>query len=227
MLRYFTVNTIAELLCFIAAVTFLPRQNVKSKNIIVIFLFVTVFTEMCGIHIKKVNHAPNAWVYNLLLIAQAAFFLTVFWQLLSGSKKRNLLIISGAVIVALTYSYEAIKNTFFEQTPIDRFLYYNTTYTTLSVIIIVYCLCFLYLLMDAEEYVTLGHMPAFWWVAGTLFFFFGSTAVNLFYFIIANMEVRHQQKLTTYIYYVLNVVLYSSWAYSFICKRWLHPQLSK
>ncbi|NNU33558.1 hypothetical protein HK413_04305 [Mucilaginibacter sp. S1162] len=104
--------------------------------------------------------------------------------------------------------------------PAGIFNYNADTFSVMSVLFIFYSLYYYYLLISAEEYADITTLADFWWVTGTLFFFFGSTACNLFYNMLTKVSPGNTVYLT-YIGDVLIIILYGCWSYSFICKRWI------
>jgi len=222
MLRYFTVNTVAELVCLVIALICLSKNQDKIWRSFIVFMFITVFTEMAGIHIKKVYHQPNAWLYNLLLLVQGFFYVRMFDHLLY-SNRRSPVITFPAGLLCLLFVYECVSNTFFGATPNHKYYYYSTTNSVFAVVVVFYSLYYLYLILKADNYVTLSKSASFWWVAGALFFYFGSTTCNIFYSKLENIKIAPNRNVTYYIYNLLNIFLYSCWSYAFICKRWLDP----
>lgn len=220
MLLYFTFNTIVETLCLLVALFCLWKDTGSVYPSMILFLFITVVAEMMGVHFKKLyladrihNHS-NAWIYNILLIFQAGFTYVFFHSLLSRyHKKYTALILSTLVLLAILYTYEVSIDGVFK--------YHNLTNTVMSIILILLGLFYYYHLLKDDEYIKLKHSSSFWWVAGTLFFYFGTMACDVFYTKLSTITVTPKHYLTYYIYNALNLILYGCWSYSFICRRWL------
>ena len=156
--------------------------------------------------------AYNHWLYNIFLLCDIGFMSLMFYHLLNNYVNAKPIIIVGLGIILLFYVAEISNHGFFE--------YNERTYTQMSVVFVIYCLYYFYLLIKDEEYINLKSYPPVWWVIGTLFFYFGLTAVNIFDPKLDNVKIG-QHSINFYIFRVLNVILYSCWSYSFICRRWL------
>jgi hypothetical protein len=219
MYRYFTFNTVVELICLLIAFLCLIRDKDLVWRSIILFLLITCIAEMLGIYIKwlyladRVHVHPNVWVYNILMIFQAGFISLMFSALFKKYFNSKLIIISGLALLVTIYTYEICEDGLFKK--------HNLTTTTMSVLFVAYSLYYFYCLLKDEAYIRLKYYSPFWWVAGLLFFYFGSTACNLFYYKLSVVTVTPKHYLTYYIYNGLNLILYGCWSYSFICRRWL------
>ncbi|MFD0795545.1 hypothetical protein ACFQZX_18125 [Mucilaginibacter litoreus] len=223
MLFYFTINTIVELLCLIMAIGCLYRQPDTVWKNMIFFMLVIVVAEFTGRHVKRIylqdvqHNLSNAWVYNVLLIAQALFFSVQFKYLIGKHKAATYVIGCGLALIAVLYGFELHKHGFY--------VFNNDTYTVLLVMLICYSLYYYYLLLKDEDYIELKTSAGFWWVTGILFFCFGTIISTLFRDKLSAILVTSHNPLTYYIYNALNVILYGCWSYSFLCKRWQTPIL--
>ncbi|RYU89370.1 hypothetical protein EWM62_13655 [Mucilaginibacter terrigena] len=155
----------------------------------------------------------------MLLIFQALFISLHFKYLIGNYVNSKPLIISGLALTALLYFYESLDHGLYK--------YHNLTNTTLSIQFIIYSLYYFYNLLKDDSYVNLRYSAGFWWVTGILFFCFGSVISSLFYYKLSVILITTKGSLTAYIYYALNIILYSCWSYSFICKKWQTSILKK
>lgn len=87
----------------------------------------------------------------------------------------------------------------------------------MSVVFVLYCLYYYYLLLKDESFIEIKTHPEFWWVTGVLFYYFGSTMSNIFDGLF-NVKIIGFATLRYCIYVLLNLILYSLWVYSFICR---------
>jgi len=218
IIQFFTINTIAELTCFMVALFCLWKDSSRIWRSMIFFQLITCLAELTGIYFKKIfiaNHFhghSNPWIYNILLIFQAIFFSLVFNQILSKYKNCRPVILTSLAVLALFYTYESFNHGIYE--------YNNITNTIMAVLLVCYSLFYFFNLLKDDTYVNLFYLPTFWWVTGILFFYFGDTACNLFYEKLKPILMVHKHYLRN-IYSILNVILYSCWSYSFICRKWL------
>jgi hypothetical protein len=219
MIHYFTVNTIAETICFVIAIICLAKDDNMVWKSMILFLFIICITEFMGIYIKRLylidrQHVhPNPWLYNIQLIFQIGFISSMFRHALRNYTKIDLIIFIEFLLVVMIYSYEIYKH--------GIFIYNDLTKTILSIIFVLYSLYYFYLLLKDDNYINLKYSSVFWWIAGALFFYFGSTVVNLFYSKLSHVMITSKRSLSYFVFNVLNILLYSCWSYSFICRKWL------
>jgi hypothetical protein len=210
MLSYLTFNTCFELLCFLTALFCLSGNMNYTWKLFVPYLFVICLTEITGIYLKMLHHA-NQWPYNILLVFQITVNMLMFLHLFKYTKWK-IVIICSTLLLAMLYIYEIVSHGVF---------YFNAlTYDVMCVLFVLHCLSYFYFLLNDEDYIRLRYSPKFWWVSGALVFYFGSTVVNIFRGKLSGFVIA-DHSLTYYIYMLLNMILYTSWGYSFICKRWL------
>jgi len=220
VLHYFTLNTGIETVCFITSLIWLI--NYKGQPIwrnVVFLLFITCSVEFMGIYVKRLylhdrlHVHPNPWLYNILLLFQIVILSIMFNSLLTKYIKIKSAIFIIALLMVSLYVYEIWEHGVFN--------YNNLTYSVMSVIIVLCSLIYFYLLLKDDSYIQLSRSADFWWIAGLLFFYFGSTVVNLFYSKLSHIMITPKRSLSYFIFNILNVLLYSCWSYSFICRRWL------
>jgi hypothetical protein len=216
MLQFFTINTVAEIICFLIALASLTKDKSLMWRLLLIYLFIVCVTEMSAIPIKKrymadPQHATsNEWLYNLALIVKIFFFSFVFRYLLNKYRKSDIVIWAGFLSLAILYLYEILHH--------GIWVYNSLTNTIMAIFIVLCSFYYFYALLKNDSYVGLKYSGEFWWVAGILFFYFGSTACNLFYNDIKKVLINNKHY-WGYIYNVLNIILYSCWSYAIICRR--------
>jgi hypothetical protein len=211
VISYLTFNTGIEILCFLTALICLSGNTNLYWKLSIPYLFITCATECGGIYLRQLQQ-PNQWPYNVLLIFQILFISLMFKHLFSAYLKDSILFLSGIAALLVLYLFEMFMQSFW---------FFNTiTYNAMCILYVFYCLYFFYKLLNDENYIELKYSAMFWWVTGALFFYFGSTAVNLFRGKLSDIAVDNHS-LTYYIYTLLNLILYGCWCLSFICKKWL------
>jgi len=216
MLNYFTLTIIAELSCLLVAIICLSKDNVRIWHYFSAFLLITVIAELTGIYLKRNHHPHNGWVYNILMVFEFAFINIMYVAIFRRYSIGKAIIISGFGLFALLYTYEFLKHGLFE--------YNNLSYTTMSIILVIYALFYYYDLMNNDNYIRIIYSAEFWWVTGGLFYYFGETACDLFYDKLQAVHIAFFHSLTYYIYNILNLLLYGCWSYSFICRKWLEKR---
>ena len=139
----------------------------------------------------------------------------MFQHLLKKFTNSKPIIIVGLALLVGLHIYEIFVN--------GIYIYDDLTNTLMSVLLIFYSFYFYYSLIKDEAYISLKNLPAFWWVSGVLFFYFGSTVCNIFYEKFAPLVLNPKKGFNyfKYFFYAFNILLYSCWSYSFICRKWL------
>jgi hypothetical protein len=211
MLNYLTFFTGFELQCLFVALFCLIKDREYPWKSMCLYLLITCITELTGIYLKRQHHV-NQWPYNILLVFQITLISYMFYGLLKRSAKGGPVVIGGFVFLAIFYIIDIVQHGFFR---------FNVlTYNAMSVFFVIYSLFYFYQLLKEDQYINLKYSAAFWWVCGVLFFYFGDTAVNLFRGKLSMIMITPKHALPYYILIVLNIILYSCWSYSFICRKW-------
>jgi hypothetical protein len=183
----------------------------------ILYLFITCIAECLGLYVAKQTH-NNHWVYNIFLLFEAGFsnlmFVHLFNKYITNGKS---IVISGLTVFIIAYVYELFVHGFFR--------YNDLTYTLLSVEIVIYSLFYYYLLHKDSRYIELKYSPEFWWVGGALFFYFANTACNIFDDKLYSVMITSNHHLSYFVFKALNIILYSCWSYSFICRKWQTKKL--
>jgi len=220
MLKFFTINTIAEIICFLIAITCLSKDKMAAWRIRILFLLITCIAELTGIYVKhlylsdRVHIHPNAWVYNILIFFQIAFFNFIFQQTLKKFIQVTPFIIVISSLLIILHVYEICSQ--------SVYIYDDLANSALSILIVLYSLYYFFHLIKDEKPINIGLSADFWWVAGTLLFYFGTTAYNVFYEQLSSIVTKTGQNpgVLKYLHNVFNIILYGCWSYSFICRRW-------
>jgi hypothetical protein len=211
MSAYLTPSIISEIIClFFSAVCMLHDRSAVWRWMIV-FMLLTCLTEIGGLYIIK-NHISNNnnWLYNIYLPIEIIFTYWMYANLIKAlTPYYRIGLIAGLLLLGLVYQHDMYRYTFFK--------YANLTFTVFSVMIVLNGLYYYYLLFKVEKYIDLKFSPGFWWVTGTIFFYFGATVCNIF----NEYYPESFYLIAYYIFGILNIILYGCWTYSFICRRWL------
>jgi hypothetical protein len=199
-----------EAACFIVALVCLIRDASWAWRSMVLFLLITCLTEIIG-KLLRTGHHSNQWLYNVFLLFEGGFTSFMFSNIFSKYINSKPLVIGCGVSLLALYTYDIVSHGFF--------IYNDITATVMSVVFVVYSFYYFYLLIRDDQYVDLIRSPSFWWVAGALFFYFGSTAVNLFFTSLQDVRA-FGHNITYFIFAALGAILYACWSYSFICRKW-------
>jgi len=210
-----TPNTVIEMVCFLTGLICLLNSKIRIWKLFPIYLFVNCITEMYAIHLRK-HHYDNQWPYNISIIFEATFISIMFLQFFNKYFKGKLFIIGGLALLLIAYGYDVKAHDFLLFKNITNDTLNETANDLMSVLFSIYSLSYFYLLLKDEQYINLKYSSDFWWVVGVLFFYFGSTTLNLF-----RSEFKSESELPNYITLILIWMIYGSWSYSFICKKWL------
>ncbi|WP_291913589.1 hypothetical protein [Chitinophaga sp. CB10] len=206
-----TVNTAVELTCFLVAGICLHRDESAAWKRMIPYLGLVCLTEMAGIYLRRQLHVSNTWLYNLYQYVE----MTVIWSFLYYHLKPYLktgkwyyLILAALLLVFVTETY--IRG---------WYVFANISASVMSVVFIVACLYYFLLVIRDDHYVELRVHAPFWWISGTLLYYFGSTASNIFFdYLVSDAVMNLPFPLRYIVFNILNVLLYCCWSYSFLCR---------
>lgn len=211
MSAYITVNTAAEAFCFVVSLICLYRDKEPAWRLFILFLLVTVVVEVCGIYVRTELHLPNFMIYNVFLLVECLVQSYFFYYLYKTYRSTRRLFTGWLIIFAFFYFTELVKSHFGA--------YVSASSTTMSVGLILASVYFYYLLLKEEKSRQLVTYAPFWWVNGTICFYFAGIACNLFFSYLVQDRTPGIGHSARYIVFsILNIILYLSWSYAFICR---------
>lgn len=211
MERYITINTAAELICFAVSLVCLVKDREPAWRLLVLFLFFTCLVEIGGIYIRDSLHRSNAFIYNIFLLAEGLIESYFFYYLYRPIRKLKKVLLIWLFIFIACYLTELIRNDFSG--------YAFITSTVLSVALILASVYFYYLMLKDQEYRHLSVYAPFWWVNGTLCFYFAGIASNLFFsYLVQDTTPGFGHSARYIVFCILNIILYLTWSYSFVCR---------
>lgn len=216
MLDYFTSNTTIELVCLSIALIFLIGDKSIIWKLSILYLLITCSIELYGIYLK-LNDKENGWIYNISIIFEALYISSMFYILFSKYFNSKPILFSGLTLFGIIYCWE-IGNPQIISIIHERDGGFNDfTNIFMSILFAVYSFYYFLLLLRDDEYINLTNSANFWWAAGTLCYYFGSSIIN----ILRIIPHPPRYRFLAYVLPALNWIIYSFWSYSFICKRWI------
>lgn len=206
---YFTTITLTELICFLIGFICLFKERNPYWKVFSVYMFITFSVETAGLALQR-QHLGNYQIYTGFLVMECLLVSSFFYYLFRKYNHKAQLLYGWLVLVFLAYFSELIFTHF------KKFPYY--TATLMSVGFVIASLYFYFLILKDEKFQKLGTYPSFWIVNGILFFYFGSTACNLFFDFLFDATAYGGLPLRYIIFVVLNIFLYGCWSYAFICR---------
>ncbi|WCT10966.1 hypothetical protein [Mucilaginibacter jinjuensis] len=211
MSPYITVNTTAEFICFVVSLLCLYKDKDPVWRLLILFLLVTSMVEVGGIYMRRVLQQPNFMLYNVFLVIECLVESYFFYHLYKTYYNRFKLFGSWAIIFLFVYFAELITNKY------AGFVF--ITFTVVSVVLVLASVYYYYLVLREDQFRSLSVYAPFWWVSGTLCFYFAGTASNIFFSYLAKDRAPIINHSVRYVVFnILNIVLYLNWSYSFICR---------
>ncbi|MEO7212577.1 hypothetical protein [Mucilaginibacter sp.] len=209
--KLFTLNTVAELICFLVALIFLYRDKSAAWRLLIVYLLLTFAAETTGLVIRKVFLSPNLPVYNTFVVVECFFTSYFFYTLFKPYGYSMKWLFGWLALFTVMYISELFYVQFAD--------FVAVTASIMSIVFVLACMWFYYLKLTDERYEPLLQSAEFWWVSGALFFYFGSTACNIFFDYLKQNEVSTYNSSIRYIIFnVLNIILYSFWSFSSVCR---------
>ena len=207
-MRYLSPIFIAEVICFIAAIAIIWKDKYAFGKVITCYLGIALVTEEAAVYLA-IRSIHNLWLFNIYIIFEISAILYGLYHCIRAYTNPKPIFTIGLGVIVITYVFFLITKPFTDLNVI--------TISVMSVIFSLYCLYYYYLLLKDESFVEIKTHPQFWWVSGVLFYYFGSTMANIFDGLFV-VKIIGFITLKYTIYVLLNLILYSFWLYSFICR---------
>lgn len=208
---YYWINPITVFTGFVIALVCLSNKREQWYKTFPVFLFVVSLVEVFGNLIYFYWHRPNNhWLYNAYLPLQFSFISWVAYKICKPYFNSKPFLLTGLAVFIISYCIESFRSGFLN--------YSSITKTIFSVWMIVLCFVYYYRFLQKEERLAIWSHADFWIISGLFFFYFVSTASNLFFDYLVNLNKDQLRPIRYTIFLVLNIFLYGSWSYAFICK---------
>ena len=208
---FITINTVLEFLCFLVALLCLYHDKATAWRLFIPFLLLTCVVEIAGIYIREFMRLPNFAIYNVYVLFENGFTSYFLFYLYKDYQYKLKWWLAWMGIFTALYITELLLNHF------KNFV--SVTASVMSVVFVLACLYFYYIKLKDEHFEPLLFSAPFWWISGTLFFYFGSTVCNNFWNYLSAYEITAFNYSIRYIIFnFLNIIMYTFWSYAFICR---------
>jgi hypothetical protein len=172
------------------------------------FLMLTLVVEIIGWQLsEKVQN--NADLYNFFSLSAFTYYMSLIIEVVHSKKAKR------AILMVMTlYVIISLVNILFVQ-KIDNF--HTMTYSIGCLLIVVVSIYYFYELLQVPRSIDLKREPAFWIVAGLLFFYICTLpilGVLNYLFSIPGVIGRSLEQIIS----ILNVLLYSLFTIGFLCR---------
>lgn len=207
MPKYFPYTVVFEFLCLCVGLFLLKKDKSLFWKLAIVFLFITFITECYGTYLAY-KYNDNLKLYNYYYLIEQAFVSYSMYYCFKPYINPKSLITAGSSVLILSNLYFFLG-------------YSGTEFNTISqnvsgILFIIYSLLYFYVFLNNKKYINISTHPEFWWVTGILFFYFGNVMFNLFY---SQFKIKlFGRSIFYYLITILNLILYSLWTYSFICR---------
>ena len=194
-------------MCFCAGLILLWKDKSMFWKLALVFLFVTCVTESYGLYLAHKYH-NNLKLYNYFFLIEQAFISYSMFYCFKPYINPKFIVIVGSTFLLISNLYFFLGYTGGDFNRISQ--------NVGGILFTVYSLLYFYLFLKDKNYLQISSHPEFWWVTGILFFYFGSVIFNLFY---QSITIKlFGRSIYYYLSTILNLILYSLWTYSFICR---------
>lgn len=205
----FPSTALIELICFIFAVIYLSNDKDSFWRHLIWFMLAITLLDGAGWSMAVLLHKKNHWIYNIELPLEVLFIVWLFSNILKTYFKTRVWAVIVVSLFFILYTRDIINSGFNE--------YADFTDTIAALIFVIASGIFYFYLLKEERYVELFKYPPFWLVTGMFLFYFGSTALNVFFDELMQLNVAKGIPLRYIIFTILNGILYGCWIYAFKC----------
>lgn len=217
-MQYLTSYIIVQVSCLILAWFFLRGQRFNEWGVQRFYLIAVVATELAGNWVRIGLGKSNLSVYNTFLWVEAMAIGWLLYRFIQPLTAKPMRLVYWGWLFLFTCSYllEWHFNT-------QSHLYFNYSIVLMCLVFTLACGYYYYCLLMRMPVQDIRLYPPFWWVSGTLIFYFGGLMINsaidlLFDRPIAVGHFYLHQLITN----LLNFMMYGLWTYSYFI-RYRHP----
>lgn len=211
MSNLITYYTLIELVCLIAAVVFLRREQRSIWGLQRWYLCIVLVGELAALYWTWVLGYPsNQWLHNLMIPAIAVFIGQMTYAAVAQ--------LAAIPRVGLYAWWSMCAVAYLAEASGYGGLHQYLRYTRLFINVSISAGCFYYFILQlrARDYRDLKAAPEFWWIYGTSCFFFGQSIANHYIQLLsATSATIAGMSLHTILYFILISLLYGLWSYAF------------
>lgn len=199
-----------ELLSFCIAFLSLRKEGNTFSYVSIFYLGFIFFIELSSFSVAKFYQQDGTWLYNVSIIFEVAY---VNYGIYLSLKPFQRFAMGFAII-----NFSIFGISYLCETLATGFQSFNIiTISIMSIIFVVWSLYYYLVLIKQQEVIILKYHAKFWWMAGVLMYYFGGTVYNLFLIVLLKNHESAFEPLA-YVMLFLNIILYSTWSYSFLCR---------
>lgn len=198
---------VVYIICLVCS--FIKNRSIKGIAFIRLLLVLGLINEIIATCFKIMGREEN--FSHFIYIPAEYCLLTIFFRLQTDKKKlKQIMLTSIPTYLFLVFTLSTVFYKF-ESYP-------SIIYNLACVLSIIWITLILYDMEILFE-IPIQRIPLFWILSGLLIFYSGVYFFNTAYTYIIPKDLRMALHLRVYINVTLNIILYSSWIYAFICSQ--------
>jgi len=205
----FPTTLLIEFVCLLFAIRYLKKDQSFWRSFIWFMFFITLI-DGTGWAMATLYKQNNHWLYNIQLPVEVIYTGWIIHKIFASLINSKPWFFTGLAVFLLAYIIEGIYKSY------SAYAAFSSSLA--SVLFFVSSGCYFYLLLKQEEHIDLLKHPPFWVMAGIFFFYFSSTAVNVFFEELMKINIVKGIPLRFYIFTLLNAILYGCWINAFRCR---------
>jgi hypothetical protein len=213
----YTITTAIETICLLLALFLIAKEKKSLWQALLWLMVITVAVELAGNILGYVYYRNNFRLYALFLPVSIAFTSWILYECCKEYFNSRRWILWALAILPLLYLYEFYF-------PLTKSKYMIITQLYACIFFIITCCLYYYHLLKQEEHIRLMRHAPFWIVTGIFIHYFSKTGIIFFFeYLVAQnkqsiISLENIRPVRYFIMVALNLILYGSWSYAFICR---------
>ncbi len=207
--EFLTVSVVTEILALIASFLCFGKKDARYLCTLPFYLLFVLSIEFLGYYYHSLKR-PNYVFYNFLMLIQAIYFCFLFYRF-DIEKKGSTIILLLLLAFVITFLLEGINISFSAYNIYSR--------QALSILVLVLCFRFYYLLLKNDTISFPLNYPPFWIVTGLLVFYLGTVGLFAFYKQVSSIKLSGNNTFYDILMGTFCCILYGSWIIAIICQK--------
>lgn len=202
------IYLIFEVISFLASLScYFQKPAFRYLRLFPVFLLITILVEVIG-WILTQNRINNSFLFYPFSSIEFEFYLFILLNIIYNLKVKRII-----TILLVVYPILSIVNIYL----IQAHTFPSISFSIGCLLIVGFCIYYFFELFQLPRSVNLIQEPAFWICSGLLFFYccsFPLFGLSNFMFKLSNVI----RKNISFILTIMNVLLYSLFTISFLCR---------